>query len=241
MSDASISRQIVLGSRVLARKGVLDGFGHVSHRSAARADHFLLSRSKAPATIGLDDVLLHDLDGAAVEEPRARVFLERFLHAEIYRAHPEVTAIVHSHSPEVIPFTVVPDMPLRPISHLCGFLAGTARPFDVADHAGPGSDLLLRNAELARSFAPTFGEAAIGLMRGHGFTAVGGSIEEAVFRAVYTTLNCSVQLAALRLGDPVYLTDAEAAACEETTRPQMRRAWDLWIGEIADQEGLAAK
>src|SRR5258708_40253274 len=105
-TDAAMSEEIVIGSRILAEFGVLDGFGHVSARSPNNPNHFLMSRSLAPALVTADDVMEFDLDGNAVN-PRGRsVFLERFIHSEIYKARPDVMSVVHTHSPGVIPFSV---------------------------------------------------------------------------------------------------------------------------------------
>jgi HCOMODA/2-hydroxy-3-carboxy-muconic semialdehyde decarboxylase len=223
-------RAIAQGGRILYAKGVVDAFGHVSARHPDRTDRFLMARSMAPALVTLDDVIEHDLDGEPMSEPGARVFLERFIHAEIYRARPDVYAIVHSHAPTVVPFTVV-DTPVRPIAHTCGFLRSVGRPFDTADHAGDGSDLLVRDAGLGKALAAHLANACVVLMRGHGFTAVGGSVAEAVFRAVYTALNCQLLATALQLGEPRGLSVAEAEACERSTTSQIDRAWSLWLSE----------
>ncbi len=228
--------EVVQASRILFGTGVVDAFGHVSRRCPARPDRFWMSRSMAPGMVGPDDVLEHDLEGAAVDAPGTRVFLERFIHAEIYRVRSDVGAIAHSHAPAVIPFTAV-DAAVRPIAHTCGFLHGTGGAFDVAGHAGNGTDLLIRTAGLGRALARHLGDRAVVLMRGHGFTAVGAAVPEVVFRAVYTMLNCRLQLDALRLGEPRYLSAAEAAACEASTKGQVDRAWDLWVREFASPDG----
>ena len=219
---------VVDASRILAGEGLLDAFGHVSARSPDRADRFLLSRSLAPALVTADDIVEHDLDGRAVENPDARLFLERFIHGEIYRRRVDVQAVVHSHSIAVLPFTVVRDVPVRPIFHMCGHLHGTPAPFDVGDHAGPSSDLLIRDAGLGVALAEHLGDAAVVLMRGHGFTAVGDGVPQATFRAIYTARNCEVQQAAMRLGDPAYLSEGEAHACDRAVTGQIDRAWALW-------------
>lgn len=221
-------RDIVDASRILSALALLDAFGHVSRRHPERADRFLLSRSMAPALVTATDVLEHDLDGAAPSTPGARLFLERFIHGEIYRRRADVHAVVHSHSTAVLPFTVVASAPVRPIHHMAGHLGGCPAPFDVADHAGPGSDLLIRDGALGCALATHLGEAAVVLMRGHGFTAVGADVPQATYRAVYTARNCEVQQAALALGEPRYLTDGEAVACDRASSGQVGRAWDLW-------------
>ena len=231
---------IAQASRILYGLGVVDAFGHVSRRCPTRPDRFWMSRSMAPGMVGPNDVLEHDLDGTPIDAPATRVFLERFIHAEIYRARPDVGAVAHSHAAAVVPFTVI-DAPVRPLAHTCGFLHGTTGAFDVAEHAGDGTDLLIRTADLGRALARHLGDCAIVLMRGHGFTAVGAALPEAVFRAVYTMLNCRLQLDALRLGEPRYLSEAEAAACETSTRGQADRAWDLWVVEFAAAEGAALR
>ena len=222
---------VVQASAILYAKRVVDAFGHVSRRDPRHADRFLMSRSMAPGLVTLGDIIEHDLDGKPVSAPGACVFLERFIHAEIYRARPDVQAVVHSHASAVVPFTVV-DVPVRPVAHVCGFLGSVGRTFDVADHAGDGSDLLIRDAGLGREFASHLGHGSVALMRGHGFTAVGGTVAEAVFRAVYTALNCELLAVALQLGVPKALSEAEAAACERVTASQADRAWDLWVSEL---------
>src|SRR3984957_5737969 len=73
--DAALLEDIVIGSRVLADFGVLDGFGHVSARHPTNPSHFLMSRSLAPALVTADDIMEFDLDGNAVEARGRAIFL----------------------------------------------------------------------------------------------------------------------------------------------------------------------
>jgi ribulose-5-phosphate 4-epimerase/fuculose-1-phosphate aldolase len=224
-------REVAIASRVLHSKGILDGFGHVSRRCPVRPDTFWMSQIMAPGLVQADDVLAHDLNGDLVLAGGQKTFVERFIHSEIYSAYPNVHAIVHSHAPSVVPFTVSRATTVRPICHICGFLRNVGAPFEIADHAGPGTDMLVRDQRLGKALAQHLGDGAIALMRGHGFTTTGASIAQAVFRAVYTSVNCQLQQAAIALGDPRYLSDEEAAACEQSTDPQVGRAWELWVEE----------
>src|ERR1700740_3429909 len=105
---------LVAANRILDREGVLDGFGHVSARHGTDPARFLLARSMAPGLVTVDDIIEFDVDGNAID-PRGRaLYVERFIHSEIYKAHPEVEAVVHSHSPSIIPFGATA-VPLRPI------------------------------------------------------------------------------------------------------------------------------
>jgi ribulose-5-phosphate 4-epimerase/fuculose-1-phosphate aldolase len=234
MTLESVRQEVAVGSRILAEQRILDAFGHVSRRNPSSPSSFLISRSLAPALVAPSDVIELDLDGEPLTGGSPKLFLERFIHAEIYRRRPDVQAIVHSHAPAVLPFTIVPTANVRPACHMCGFLQGVSEPFDIADHAGSASDLLIRDARLGAALAAHLGDAAIVLMRGHGFTAVGNGVPQATYRAIYTARNCEIQLAAAQLGEPVFLTDAEARTCDATSASQLDRAWDLWRSAISD-------
>jgi HCOMODA/2-hydroxy-3-carboxy-muconic semialdehyde decarboxylase len=193
-----------------------------------------MSRSLAPALVDPADVVELRLDGTPTEADCPRLFLERFIHGEIYRARPDVQAIVHSHAVAVLPFTIVPELSLRPICHMSGFLHRTPQPFDIAHHAGDGTDLLIADSPLGAALAKHLAQGAVVLMRGHGFTAVADTVPQATYRAIYTCTNCSVQSEAMRLGKPAYLSDAEAVACERRASGQIERAWNLWRSQLTN-------
>ncbi|NTF83977.1 class II aldolase/adducin family protein [Rhizobium rhizogenes] len=226
----AICEQISVASRILYAQGVVDAFGHVSVR-AMDAKGFWMSRSMAPALVTAHDVVMHGEDGDPHDQA-VRPFLERFIHAEIYRARPDVMAIVHSHAPSVVPFTVVANVALRPLCHICGFLENGPRPYDVATIAGDESDLLISSRAKGEDLARHLAAANVILMRGHGFTVVGRGLEEAVFRAVWTERGAKLQQSAMALGAPRFLSEGEARACDATTSGQIGRAWNLWVSEI---------
>ncbi len=220
-------------SRILAQHEIVDAFGHISCRHPSQPDRFLMSRSMAPALVTPDDIVEIDLDGNLVSQTGSLMFLERFIHSEIYRSQPDIGSVVHSHAPAVLPYTVVAETPVRPICHLCGFLEGVGAPFDVSGQLGHASDQLISNRELGRQFALHMGSGRVGLIRAHGFTAVSETLEMCVFRAIYTVRNCQIDGAARMLGTPKYLSAADAVACEVTTHKVACRAWELWQHELA--------
>jgi ribulose-5-phosphate 4-epimerase/fuculose-1-phosphate aldolase len=228
-ADAGLIEDLVAANRILADQGVLDGFGHVSARHDKNKHRFLLARSMAPALVTAADIIEFDLDSNAIDGRGRTAYLERFIHGEIYRANPSVHAIVHSHSPAVIPFGVVA-VALRPIFHLGGFLGIGVPVFEIRDAGGPATDMLIRNPALGAALAKTLGAAPVALMRGHGNVVVGRTIREAVFRAVYTEVNARLQSEALRLGNgqAVFLSGEEAQAAAETNAAQIGRPWELW-------------
>jgi ribulose-5-phosphate 4-epimerase/fuculose-1-phosphate aldolase len=232
---SSATRELVDANHILFDQGVVDGFGHVSTRHPSRSDHFLLARSMAPALVTAKDVLEFDPAGAPVEAGGLAVYLERFIHSEIYRTRPDVVAVVHSHSPAVVPFSVVSGTRLRPICHMCGFLGAATPVFEIRDVAGPGSDLLIRDAHLGAALAQSLGQGAAVLMRGHGSTVVGTTLRQAVFRAVYTEVGARLQSEAMRLGPVTYLTEKEAEATARTNDAQIDRTWLLWLKAARSQ------
>jgi ribulose-5-phosphate 4-epimerase/fuculose-1-phosphate aldolase len=225
--DPAVLEDIVVGSRVLAEFGVVDGFGHVSARHPTNPNHFLMSRSLAPALVTAADIMEFDLDGNPVDARGRAVFLERFIHSEIYKARPDVMSVVHTHSPGVIPFSVS-KVPLRAMFHNPAFLAVGVPVWDIRKDFGETS-MLVANAALGKSLAETLGDKPVVLMRGHGDVAVGPTVKMAVFRAYYTDVNARLQAQALALGgEPNYLTPGEGVKADQTNFAVMDRIWNLW-------------
>ena len=230
--DAALSEDIVIGSRILAEFGVLDGFGHVSARSPTNPNHFLMSRSLAPALVTADDIMEFDLDGDAVDARGRSLFLERFIHSEIYKARPDVMAVVHTHSPGVIPFGVSQVL-LRPMFHNAAFLAAGVPVWDIRKDFGE-TDMLVRDPPRGKSLAEKLGDKSVVLMRGHGDAIVGPSVKMAVFRAYYTDVDAKLQSQAIALGGDInYLTPGEGAKADAINFAVLDRIWNLWKMRIA--------
>ena len=224
---------LVLANRILAQHGVLDGFGHVSMRNPDNLKHYFLSRSLAPELVTQSDIIEFNLDSDPVDGDTRRLYLERYIHGEIYRRRPDIQAIVHSHSPSVIPFAAS-NVRLRPIYHMAGFLTEGAPVFDIKDKFGC-TDLLVTCGNHGRELSSVLGDSNISLMRGHGFVAVGSSIAVAVYRAIYTELNASLQEKAINLGgEVIYLEDEEGEKADESIRGVIHRPWELWKQKVGD-------
>jgi len=226
-TDPRVLEDLVAANRILADQGVLDGFGHVSVRHPERAGRLLLSRSLAPALTKADDILEYDLDCKPVADQGRNGFLERFIHCEIYRARPDVMAVIHTHSQGVIPFANS-TVPLRPMFHVAGFLAAGVPVFEIRQHAGL-SNLLIADAALGKALAATLGDKSVVLMRGHGDVVVGPNIQIAVYRAIYTDVNARLQAQALALGGQVtYLEKEEGEKADQVQQQVVTRPWELW-------------
>jgi len=218
---------VVAASRILARHEVLDAYGHVSARSDRKPANFIMSRSLAPALVTAADLMELDADSEPLPGEKRKGFIERYIHGEIYRTRPEVMAVVHSHSPSVIPFGVTRTK-LRPIYHMGSFLYSGAPVFEIRNEARD-NDLLIRDNRLGKALAGTLGKCNCVLMRGHGMTVIGDSVSEAVFRAIYTEMNARLQLQATQLEGPIeFLSEEEGRRSMASNRGTLERPWELW-------------
>jgi ribulose-5-phosphate 4-epimerase/fuculose-1-phosphate aldolase len=222
---------LVAASRILAQHEVLDAYGHASARSDKNAERFIMSRSLAPALVTAADLMELDADSEPLPGDKRKGFLERYIHGEIYRARPEVMAVVHSHSPSVIPFGVTRTK-LRPIYHMGSFLWSGAPVFEIRK-VRKDNDLLIRDNTLGKALAGALGRCSCVLMRGHGMTVIGDSVSEAVFRAIYTEMNARLQLQAAKLEGPIeFLSDEEGERSTVSNRGTIERPWELWKKEV---------
>src|SRR5689334_12665936 len=227
--DPQLIEDLVAANRILAMHGVLDGWGHVSVRHNRDPNRFLLSRSLAPELITAKDILEFDLDNNAVDAKGKNLYSERFIHGEIYKTRPDVVAITHFHAPPVIPFGIV-DVPLRPVYHRAAFIAQGVPVFDIKDAAGM-TDLLIRNPSLGQALAKSIADKPAVLMRGHGATVVGPSLQRLVGRSIFLAMNATLQAQAMALapgGKINYLDPEEARLIEAREGYGLGRAWEAW-------------
>jgi HCOMODA/2-hydroxy-3-carboxy-muconic semialdehyde decarboxylase len=227
--DPKLLADLVAANRVLAREGVLDGWGHVSVRHNLDPGRYLLSRSLAPELVTAADILEFDLDNNAVNDRGRNLYTERFLHGEIYKVRPDVVAICHCHAPPVIPFGVT-DVKLQPLYHRAAFIALGVPVFEIRDGAGM-TDLLIRSPALGADLARSIADKPAVLMRGHGATIVAPTLPRLVGRSIFLALNATLQAQALAMagGGPVrYLDPEEARLIEAREGYGLGRAWEAW-------------
>jgi ribulose-5-phosphate 4-epimerase/fuculose-1-phosphate aldolase len=224
--DPALIDDLVTANRILADQGVLDAYGHVSIRHPGNPNRYLISRAMSPADVTAADIMELDLDSNPVDRRGRSVFLERFIHGEIYKARPDVMAVIHSHSPGVIPFGIT-SVPLRPVFHTASFLWVGVPVFEIRD-AGGMTDMLVGNGDLAKALARTLADKPVALIRGHGNVVVGPSVKRATIRAVYTEVNARLQTIALGLGGSITYISPEEGALRDKSPGEEGRAWDGW-------------
>ena len=223
--NAALINELVLANHILANQGVLDAYGHVSVRNPADPNRFFLASHMAAGTVTAADIIEYDLDSKPVRPNAPAGYTERFIHGEIYRARPDVMAVVHTHAPDLIPFGVT-GIALRPVYHMAAFL-GEGVPVYEIRNAGGVTDMLIRSPALGKALAQTLGNKPAALMRGHGAVVVADSLHVVVGRAYYMNLNARLQREALQLGGPVTYLESEEAR-KAAPQDGYERSWALW-------------
>lgn len=228
---SDLIEDLVTANRVLASQGIVDSFGHVSIRHPDRPDRYFLSRSRAPERVETADIMEFTLDGDPVDAKGRKPYLERFIHGAAYEARPDVMAVIHNHSPGVIPFGIT-GRKMRPVMHMCATIGHEVPIWDQHDKFGD-SNLLVESMEVARDLAKTLGKGRTSLMRGHGAVVVGAELRATVYTAVYLELNAKLQMQAEAMNTPVrFLTEGETKMVADTTSmSNVNRAWENWCGK----------
>lgn len=219
--------ELVTANHILAAEGVVDSFGHISIRHPDKPDHYLLSCSRAPECIQVDDIMEFTLEGEPVDAKGRDPYAERAIHGSVYEARPEIMSVVHNHSPNVIPFGVT-GVPLKPLFHMAAGMGTEVPTWDSRTKFGD-TTLLVTTMDMGRDLVARLGGWRAALMRGHGCVVVGKSVREAVFSAVYLEVNAELQLKSSALGDIVFLSDGEVDAILARRGPYtFERAWERW-------------
>jgi ribulose-5-phosphate 4-epimerase/fuculose-1-phosphate aldolase len=221
-------RELVIANRILAREEVVDAYGHVSVRHPDKPDRFLIARSLAPELVGPEDIVELDLEGRPVRVEDRSLYLERFIHAAIFVARPDVMAVVHAHAEDTLPFGIAEGARLRPVIHSGSFIGAEVPVWDIADNFGD-TNLLVTNMAQAKDLADRLGAHSVALMRGHGFAAAARSLIEVVRLSVYLPRNARALMRARQLGGEIrYLSQGEIDARNRGYRPYSVETWRSW-------------
>ena len=218
---------LVTANRILATQGIVDSFGHVSIRHPDNPQRYLLSRSRAPERVETADIMEFTLEGDAVDAKGRKPYLERFIHGAAYEKRPDVMAVIHNHSPGVIPYGVTGHK-MRPIMHMCGTIGHEVPIWDQRKKFGD-TDLLVTSMAMGRDLVKTLGKGRTALMRGHGCVVAGPDLRATVYTAVYLELNAKLQMQAEAMGKVKFLSKGEVEKVTATTTPaNVNRAWENW-------------
>jgi HCOMODA/2-hydroxy-3-carboxy-muconic semialdehyde decarboxylase len=219
--NPEILRHLVAGNHILVRKNVIVIHGHLSVRHDKNPNRFFMSKAIAPEQIVPDDIMEFDLDSKAID-PKGRMgYMERFIHSELYRARPEVNAVVHAHTPSLLPFTVS-DIPLQPVSQQTTWM-----PARVKMHKNGEQGDTIVNIQQGQAMVKTMGRDTALLLHGHGVVVVGNSIPTVVGRCIELELNGRIQRDVMAMGGkmtPLPVDDPPRGG-------GFGRGWDAWLAE----------
>ena len=193
--------ELAAANRILAHNGVVDAYGHISVRHPHDPMRFLLSRSKSPELVEPSDILEFGLDGELSDPASGKPYLERYIHAGIYEANPEIMSVVHSHALDVLPFSIS-SVPLIPVIHTASHCGAAIPVWDIEDKFGD-TGLLVTTREQGRDLAKVLARHRVALRRGHGFAAAGRTLGEVLKVSIYLPQNARVLMDAMRLGGTV--------------------------------------
>ncbi len=233
---AETLHELIVATRILANEKILDAFGHVSVRNPNDPTRYFIPRHRAPELAEISDLVELNLDSEPVKPTDARLYSERVIHGEIYKARPDVHAVVHHHAHTVLPFAIS-GREIVPVFHLAA-VAGKVPFWDQRDEFGDTNMLVIKpeeGASLARALGPHW----MVLMRRHGATVAGTSLRNMTFRTVFSSDNCKLLSQALAHGHVDSLSPGEIklTAAHQERPPSTNRAWDYWVRQI-EKAGL---
>ena len=223
MSIDDLKEKVAYSCNILAIEGHWDQIlGHVSARIPGE-QAFLMK----PHSFGFEEIRPYHLIVCNFEGEKIRGDYERhsevFIHSEIYKARPDVNSVVHSHPPYATAFGSL-RRPLRPISHEGSIFHENLPLFDY-------TTTLIRTPDLGARLAESLKSCRGVLMKNHGSTVVGESVEVATLYAVFLEKAARIQLAAMAAGEPTWSSDADAKLkFEQIYHPQRLMAmWDYFV------------
>ena len=235
--NAQRIEDLVTAYKILLNEDVLDGFGHVSVRSATDPTRFLMPYALPPALVRAEDIIEYTVaDSQPVDSGGRKVNGERYIHGEIYKVRPDVHAVIHSHSQAVIPFSVA-GVALRPVVVQAGFLPLETPNFEIRDARGADErGMQITNIARGAALAKKLGKAPVALMRGHGNVVVGASVKQATVYAVYVDVNARMQAAALALNPSIVLMNEPELF--DPSEFDINRPWEHYRQKIAGADEL---
>lgn len=242
LPEKALVDDLVLANRVLAHEiHVLDAYGHVSIRSAAHPKHYYLSRAISAGMVTAADIIEYDLNSNPVGGSNQDGYLERFIHGEIYKMRPDVKAVIHAHSEEMITFAAA-GVPLRNMIHTGSFINDGVPMWDVRKFGGTADDMLVRNPTLGKALAAALGSKTAIILFGHGVAITGNSLATAVSNSYFLNMNARIQMNAMRMGGgSVSYLEREPGAKAPSATPAgagaNNRAWEYWKRQVAAELG----
>src|SRR5215472_9580139 len=229
--------ELIVSTRILCNENVLDAFGHVSVRHPHDPQRYFISRHRAPELAEVSDLVELTLDSEPVRPTEFRLYSEKVIHGEIYKARPDVHAVVHHHAHAVLPYAIS-GQEIVPVFHL-GAVMGKVQFWDRRDEFGDTNMLVVKPEEGA-SLARALGNHWIVLMMRHGVTVAGTSVRDCIFRSVFSARNAEYQVRAMTIGSTITsLSPGETRLAGQISAKTtgLTRSWEYWSMRVAKRAG----
>lgn len=195
-----LREKVALSCRILANEGLVEGMlGHVSIRLPGEE---MLIRCRSEDDYGVlftksSDIRRVDFDGQGKDLAGGyEVPKELPIHGEILKARPEVGCVIHAHPPATL-ICGIADLELRPI-----FGAFNIPAMRMALGGVPiyERSVLVTRPELAAELMEAMGPKPVCVMKGHGVTVTGRTVEEATVQALNLNVLARVTLQVAQTG-----------------------------------------
>ena len=222
LPEAEARQQLVDAIRMLERANVVDYNGHFSARVGENR-MLINSGASVRGALSADDIIAIDLDGKPLDG-NVLPPLEFHLHSEIYRARPDVNAVVHTH-PRWSTYLSMTGHKYKPV-YAQGVLLGEIPLFD-----SPNS---INTKAMGEQLAQTLGDRPSVLLKSHGVTVVGADVVETFTLAVYLEENSERQYMAMQIGDPYVFSAEEQELCRQKlwARSLFKKTWDHYRSKL---------
>ena len=217
-----MKQTLVDAIRMLERAEIIDHNGHCSARRDSNS-FYINSGASVRGTVTMSDIVTVDLDGNLVEGS-ARPPLEFHIHSEVYRARPDVNAVMHTH-PKWSTFLTMVGAKFKPV-YAQGVLLGDIPVMD--------SPLSVNTRPMGEKLAATLGHGPAALLKAHGVVVVGADIVECFALAAYVEENAYRQYMAMQIGEPYVFSEAEQKACREKlwSANLFKKTWDHYYSKL---------
>ncbi len=224
--QALLRSQLAVCTRLLVMEGLLNYSGHVSARVPGRDALLIQTRTESRAEVSPDSVIMCDFDGNVLEGDPGKPPSELPIHTQIYRARPEIQAVIHNHNELAASFTMVKGAQILPIrSYAVRWKDG------IPTHRDPSH---IKSIEQADALAASLGKCNVALMRGHGIVLVAESVPAILIDSVHFNENAQAQIQAQSIGEELDpLTPEEMAMINKTEirDHHVAKIWNYYVNK----------
>jgi ribulose-5-phosphate 4-epimerase/fuculose-1-phosphate aldolase len=230
-------KDLVIANRILDNLGIVDAFGDISARHPTDPERFFLARPVSPSAVVPDDIIEFGLDGAPVRSENRELPQERFIHAAVYAARPDLKAVLHASHEDLLPFGIT-QTPLRPVIASVGDMGLRVPVWDIAKRFRNAAEV--STLEQGRDLARTLGKNRMCLIRGSGYVITGRTLNDLVRLSAYVPRNGRAIMDATPFGKITNISAGESAArlAIDPESNAMRRGWEYWARQAGCDELL---